>query len=219
MKAMAILKLLLKNKDTLFKAVLGLSVAFLIAYGTIVHNANKNLTERLGTALNNIEAYQGIVNQNNDKNNVLRLTVDELKRSNDSLLQQLDSVNTANSIKRKDITTSATQTQYIYVTGDKGVQGDLIEILKDTVYNDSIQYNELTTVYYTIGSDSVSIAIDLKNTQYLTTYKKKEYKNKKSFIKRLFTLDFKKVYKYKYYIINTNDLINTSDVRVVEITQ
>nr|DAN53051.1 MAG TPA: hypothetical protein [Bacteriophage sp.] len=47
-------------------------------------------------------------------------------------------------------------------------------------------------------------------------YKKKQYKNKKSFIKRLFTLDFKKVTVYKYDIINTNELLKTSDVRVVE---
>lgn len=51
------------------------------------------------------------------------------------------------------------------------------------------------------------------------TYKTKEYKNKKSFIKRLFTLDFKKVTKNHYEIVNTNDLINTSDVRVVEIVK
>ena len=42
------------------------------------------------------------------------------------------------------------------------------------------------------------------------------YKNKKSFIKRLFTLDFKKVRVHEYRIINTNDLFKTSDTRVIE---
>ena len=60
------------------------------------------------------------------------------------------------------------------------------------------------------------VGIKLENTQYLYVYTTKEYKNKKSFLKRLFTLDFKKVKKEKYDIINTNSLLKTSDVRVVE---
>ena len=84
------------------------------------------------------------------------------------------------------------------------------------MYNDSIKYNNLTTVYYTIGKDTVSIGLKLENDQYLYVYTTKEYKNKKSFIKRLFTFDFKKVTKTKYEIYNTNDLIKSSDVRVVE---
>jgi len=62
----------------------------------------------------------------------------------------------------------------------------------------------------------VSIGLDIKNTQYLYVYKQREYKNKKNFFKRLFTLDFKKVDKYKYKIINTNDLLKSEDVRIVE---
>lgn len=214
-----ILKSLLKNKKIVFRAVCGLSVAFLLSWGIILHQQNKSLTERLETAFNNIEAYQGVINDNQEQNNTLRLTVQELNQSNDKLLQQLDSVIDANKIKTKDINTAATQTQTVYVNSSKGVQGDLITILKDSTYTDSIQYNKLTKVYYTIGKDTVDVAIDLKNTQYLTTYKKKEYKNKKKFLKRLFTLDFKKVWRYNYTILNTNDLINTSDVRVVEIIQ
>lgn len=131
----------------------------------------------------------------------------------------MDSVAKKNNIKPKQIETAATQTQTLLVNGGKGVEGDLTVILKDTVYTDSIQYNDLTKVYYSIGKDSVNIGLDLKNTQYLYTYSTREYKNKKSFLKRLFTLDFKKVNKYKYEIINTNDLLKTSDVRVVESTK
>ena len=82
-----------------------------------------------------------------------------------------------------------------------------------------MNYNDLTTVYYTIGKDSVSIGLKLKNDQYLYVYNTKEYKNKKSFIKRLFTFDFKKITKTKYVIYNTNDLIKTDSVRVVEATK
>jgi hypothetical protein len=119
-------------------------------------------------------------------------------------------------IKPKQITTAATQTQHLLVNGGKGVEVDLIEVLKDTTYKDSIQYNDLTKVYYTIGKDTVNIGLDLKNTQYFYIYYNREYKNKKSLLKRIFTLDFKKVTKYQYKIENTNDLFNSEDVRVVE---
>ena len=77
------------------------------------------------------------------------------------MLQNLDSVRRELKIKPKQITTAATQTQVIYVNESKGVGGDLTEILKDTVYVDSIQYNDLTKVYYTIGRDTVNVGIDL----------------------------------------------------------
>lgn len=170
-------------------------------------------------AQNNIEAYQGSLAGSQQANNVLRLNIEELHQQNDKALQQLDSVREELKIKSKQINTAATQTQTIIVNNSKGVQGDLTEILKDTVYNDSIYYNDLTKVYYTIGKDTVSIGLNIKNTQYLFVYSKREYKNKKSFLKRLFTLDFKKVTKYKYEIVNTNDLLKSSEVRVVESTK
>lgn len=208
---------LLKNYKTVLGAVLGLSVALLLGWSIMLHKQNKKLSERLETAFNNIEAYQGIVSNNEKDKLSLQLTIQDMQESKDSLLQQLDSVRAANKIKPSALTSAATQTQRVNVNGGKGVQGDLTVILKDTTYTDSITYNPLTKVYYTIGKDTVDINIDLQNTQYLYTYKHKEYKNKKSFIKRLFTLDFKKVVKSRYEIVNTNNLINTSDVRVIEI--
>ena len=49
-------------------------------------------------------------------------------------------------------------------------------------------------------------------------YTDRHYKNKKNFLKRLFTWDFKKVTTYQYQIVNTNDIIKTDDVRIIEIT-
>lgn len=210
---------LLSNRKTIFKAVLGLSVAILLGWGIILHQQNKKLSERLETAFNDIEAYQGIINDQNEANNILLLEMDDLANSNDKLLQKLDSVRTANNIKKSSVTNAATQTQIISVNGGKGVEGDLSVILKDTTYNDSILYNPLTKVYYTIGKDTVNVQLDIQNTQYLYAYTQKEYKNKKNFIKRLLTLDFKKIKKNKYTIINTNDAIKTSDVRVIEIVK
>lgn len=168
-------------------------------------------------AQNNIEAYQGSLQGSQQANNVLKLSVEELQQQNDKLLNKLDSVAKKNKITLNQIRTAATQTQSLSVNKSKGVQGDLSSIIyKDSTYTDSLSYNPLTTVYYTIGKDTVNIKLDIQNTQYLYIYSTKEYKNKKNFFKRLFTLDFKKVTKYKYDIINTNDLLKSDSVRVVE---
>lgn len=206
------------NRKSLFKAILGLSVGLLLAWGITLSKQNKKLSESLELAQNNIEAYQGSLAGSQQANNVLKLDIETLHQQNDKLLQDLDSVRKKLKIKAKQVNTAATQKQVLYVNESKGVQGDLIKILKDTTYNDSIKYNDLTTVHYTIGKDTVSIGIDLQNTQYLFIHSKREYKNKKNFFKRLFTLDFKKVTKYKYEIKNTNDLLKSEDVRIVEST-
>ena len=209
-----ILKYLLKNRKTLFKAISGLCVGLLLCWGITLHNQNKKLSQNLETAQNNIEAYQGLLSDSQQASNVLKLTVEQLQNSKDSILHKLDSVRKELKIKPKQIHTAATQTQVLNVIGNKGVGGNII--VKDSIYTDSILYNPLTKVKYTIGNDTVNIAIDLRNEQYLYVYTKREYKNKKDFFKRLFTLDFKKVTKYKYNIVNTNDLLKSKDVRIVE---
>ena len=142
--------------------------------------------------------------------------MEDLANQNDSLIKQLEIARKANKIKAKDLHTAATQQHVVDVSTSKGVRGDIISILRDTVYTDTIQYNDLTKVYYSIGTDSVNMRIDLQNTQYLFIYEKKEYKNKKNFLQRLFTLDFKKVKRYKYSIENTNELVKSENVRIIE---
>ena len=201
------------------KGICAASVAFLLIWGINIHNNNIKLSQELEMAQNNIEAYQGLLDSSQQANNVLMLDIKDLKNQNDVTLHKLDSVRDKLKIKPKTVKTAATQTQSIDVIQSKGVGGNIISILKDTIYKDSMNYNDLTTVYYTIGKDSVSIGLKLQNDQYLYVYNTKEYKNKKSFIKRLFTFDFKKITKTKYVIYNTNDLIKTDSVRVVEATK
>ena len=165
-----ILKWVIANRKSLFKAVLGLTVAVLLGWGITLHKQNKKLSESLEMAQNNIEAYQGSLAGSQQANNVLRLDIETLSQQNDKLLQNLDSVRKELKIKSKQISTAATQTQVLDVNGSKGVGGDLSVILKDTTYTDSIQYNDQTKVYYTIGKDTVNVVIDLNNTQYLYTY-------------------------------------------------
>ena len=205
-----------KKYKLLLNAVLGLLTAFCLASGIFYHNKANRLSDELKMANNNIEAYQDALNGAQQASGVLRLDVKKLSEYNDKLVQQIDSIRKIHKVKKNEIQVAATQKQILNVNKSKGVGGDIITILKDSVYKDSLQYNNLTKVYYTIGKDSVNIKLDVQNTQYLYVYKHREYKNKKNFFKRLITFDWKKKDVYKYKIHNTNDLLKEDSIKIIE---
>lgn len=211
-----ILSKIKNNYKTLLNAICGLLIAFCVASGILYHNKVNRLSQELKMANNNIEAYQDALSGAQQASGVLRLDMKKLKDYNDKLVQQLDSVRKTEKLKSKEIQVAATQKQIINVNKSKGVGGDIIAILKDSVYKDSLQYNNLTKVYYTICKDSVNIKLDVQNTQYLYVYKHREYKNKKNFFKRLITFDWKKKDVYKYKIRNTNDILKEDSIRIIE---
>ena len=204
---------LVVNRNKLVKAVLGVAVAILLSWGIILHKQNKKLSESLERAQNNIEAYQGSLAGSQQANNVLRLTVDELQTQNDILVHKVDSVREKLKIKSKQLKTAATQSQSINVNQSKQLRDTLY---RDNIYKDSIKFNDLTTVSYCIGKDSINIGLNINNQQYLYVFNDKHYKNKNIILKRLNTFDFNKVTTTKYNIENTNDLLKTEDVRIVE---
>ena len=216
MSAIAMITWMKSHYKLLLNAILGLIVAFSISFGIISYNRANRLSEELKIANNNIEAYQDELNDSQQASGVLMLDMKKLKDYNDKLVHQLDSVSKKHNIKSSEILTAATQKQIIDVNKSKGVRGDIITILKDSTYKDSLQYNNLTKVYYTIGKDSVNIKLDVKNTQFLYVYKHKQYKNKKNFFQRLFTFDWKKETRYKYKIVNTNDIMKEDSIRVIQ---
>lgn len=216
MSAIAMITWMKSHYKLLLNAILGLIVASSISFGIISHNRANRLSEELKIANNNIEAYQDELDDSQQASGVLMLDMKKLKDYNDKLVHQLDSVSKKHNIKSSEILTAATQKQIIDVNKSKGVRGDIITILKDSTYKDSLQYNNLTKVYYTIGKDSVNIKLDVKNTQFLYVYKHKQYKNKKNFFQRLFTFDWKKQTRYKYKIVNTNDIMKEDSIRVIQ---
>ena len=205
-----------KNYKLLLNAVLGLLTAFCLASGIFYHNKANRLSEELKMANNNIEAYQDALYGSQQASGVLRLDVKKLSEYNDKLVQQIDSIRKIHKVKKNEIQVAATQKQILNVNKSKGVGGDIITIIKDSTYKDSLQYNPLTKVYYTIGKDSINIKLDVQNTQYLYVYKHREYKNKKNFFKRLITFDWKKKDVYKYKIHNTNDLLKEDSIKIIE---
>ena len=201
-----------------YKIVTGAFLCVLTAcsltYGTIMHNKNKSLSESLEMAENHIEAYQGLQDSLQQANNVLQLRAEDFKNTKDPVINNIVKKLKDDNIKIKNVQTVATQNQSLIVSS---LEPSKIVLYKDTIYNDSIIYNNQTKLYYTIGKDTIRTTLDVQNNQNLIIHTKRIYKNKKSFLKRLLTFDFKKVTKYLYNIDNSNDLIKTDSVRVIEI--
>lgn len=84
-----------------YNALVGSLIAFLTAFGIITHNKNKMLSEELLEAQNNIEAYQGMLSNSQQANNVLTLDMKKLGQSKDSLLVEMDRIAKENNIKSK----------------------------------------------------------------------------------------------------------------------
>ena len=120
MNILTILTWLKSHYKIAAKAILSLSAALLLIYGITLYKTNKKLSESLEIAQNNIEAYQGSLNDSQQANNVLKLDMNKLSEQNDKLIQQIDSVRKINKIKSDNLHTAATQTQTIYVNNSKG---------------------------------------------------------------------------------------------------
>lgn len=204
---------LLSYKRIAVEAILSLLVALSFSFGIIVHKKNNRLIESLKMAQNNVEAYRELVNNSRQADRVLQLAAEDFKRTNDKVIQRTKKVVDSIGVKPKQLKLTATATQTVDV---KKVEKHNLQLSKDTVYTDSIVYNPETKLYYTINKDSLSTTLSISNQLYLIVHQKKEYIRKKSFIKRLFTFDFKRHNVVSYKFVNSNNLIQQDSVRVVE---
>lgn len=192
----------------------------LLCLTVYLYKQNNKLVTQVNNATSNVVAYQGIINQRTDSNRVLKLSISDLSEQNDLLLQKYDSVRAAHKIDSDDITTGSIQSTKIdtlFIT----------KIKSDTTYNkdnrcnfkQTIAPNKLTSITVELINDSLNVKLDIHNNQYLFIYNKRQYKHKKNFIKRLFTLDFKRITITQYQIVNDNKLIKIDDSRVFESTK
>lgn len=160
---------------------------------------------------NNIQAYEQLVTNKEEINTTLQLTVKELTNSQDSLLQQLNTVRQELKIKNKNLK----QAQVIN-TVIKDTVTKIITV--DRNFNETLKINPLTTIKVSRTDSILTAKIDIQNQQILFIEEKKVYKNKyKNAWIRFWHFDWKKIRVRKYQIQNSNPLIRVLDTRIVEI--
>ena len=179
-----------------------------------LHNKVNSLDNELANALNNSKAWENIANSNNENNNTLELTIQEYKNSNDSLIRIINDQQEKLKIKDNQLR-QITSTETI-------IRDTIVEKIpiNDTNFTIELKPNQLTTITVSRKDSILTHTMEILNRQDLFVYTEKVYRKQyKNFFQRLIHFDFKKDKINRYQIVNSNDLINVTDTRVINISE
>lgn len=194
-------------------ALLFIGGAFFISY-TI--DRNKKLVSENDRLKNNVSQYESLAAGLYNDNRVLRLFRDDLRHSNDSLIQEIEKI-------KKSRKSPENKPGSITAGGTTSINANDTVIIDNTVdfkLDTTIYYNEFTKSTIKIEKDSLFSGIKVNNTQVLYVYPQREYVNKyKNGWRRFWNFDYKKTEVVRYELINTNDLIKVDDFRVYKIEE
>lgn len=195
-------------------------IALIVLIGLLLGNNIRlqkkvnTLDEQVATALNNTQTWIDIANERADKSRVLQLTLDDFKHTNDSLIKL--SRDQQKKLKIKD-------NQLRQVTSTETIIRDTItEVIpsKNKDFSVELKPNQLTTIKVARKDSILSHTMEILNHQDLFVYEQKTYRRQyKNWFIRLLHFDFKKDKISKYQIINSNDLIQVIDTRVINISE
>lgn len=195
-------------------------IALIVLIGLLLGNNIRlqkkvnTLDEQVATALNNTQTWIDIANERADKSRVLQLTLDDFKHTNDSLIKL--SKDQQKKLKIKD-------NQLRQVTSTETIIRDTItEVIpsKNKDFSVELKPNQLTTIKVARKDSILSHTMEILNHQDLFVYEQKTYRRQyKNWFIRLLHFDFKKDKISKYQIINSNDLIQVIDTRIINISE
>lgn len=86
--------------------------------------------EKWETAVGNVKSYEQQFSSSEAKNRVFKLTIDQLKNSNDSIFQELNAV-------RKELKVKDSKLQSLQYVGSDFTKTDTIHIKGDTIFKDT----------------------------------------------------------------------------------
>lgn len=164
----------------------------------------KSENERLQTNLEYYSAFQ-------TENIILRHTIEELEQSKDSLMQKIIETQRQLQLKPKTIK------EIVYV--ETVVRDTLIETVPMTVdFDVTFTPNDQTSIEVSRRDSLLTVIPDIRNSQTVFVFEETRYRYD-TFWKRLIHFNWKKTTTNKYSIDNSNDLIQISDTRFIEIIE
>lgn len=195
-----------------FKVIAVIIISVLSAIIFLQKGTIERKDAEIARQTNNVAYYQDQCSTEKQNNRILQLTIDELNYSKDSILQEINKVRKELKIKDKSLQRALT------------VQTHITDTIRDTVtlacnFTKELKPNLQTTITVIREDSNLTVIPDIKNDQCLFVTSERKYRRKyKNFISRLLHFDFKKTTAYEYQIVNSNDLINITDSKVVEIS-
>lgn len=196
------------------KILIAVFVGLLLFNNIRLQKKVNSLNKEVATAINNSQAWMDIANERIEQSRVLQLTLDDFKHTNDSLIKL--SKDQQKKLKIKD-------NQLRQVASTKTIIRDTITRVipsKNKDFSIELKPNQLTTITVARKDSVLTHTMEILNHQDLFVYENKVYRRQyKNWFQRLIHFDFKKDKISKYQIVNSNNLIQILDTRVINISE
>ena len=207
-KLLNCINLIKTNFQTIAVTISMILAAFLFIQTSKLEQANK----RLDMVQNNYEFYMNKNSNVEEQNRVLQLTINDYKETNDSLINEIKTTQKKLNIKEKELQQTQLQKQEI--------KHDTTVIVKTPNFTLEIKPNSLTSIIINKQDSLLTHKLSIKNVQTLFVTNKRVYRNTyKNWFTRLLHFDFKKKNTFRYQIHNSNDLIEITDSRLIELNK
>lgn len=196
-----------------------LLIAFTIITITIgiLLNQRGKIEKKWKNAIENAKAYSELFSNSENKNRAFKLTIEQLKNSNDSIFQELNEA-------RKELKVKDSKLKSLQYISSSFSKGDTIT-LRDTIFKDSHVNIDtlLSDDWYSVKvglnyPSRVTVEPSFKSIKYIVVSAKKETVNppKRFFLFRWFQ---KKQIRLNVDVVEKNPYVQSQDNRFVEIVR
>ena len=193
-----------------FNVIAVVIIMMLTAFLFIQNNKLKYVNNRLDAVQNNYEYYMNKSSNVEQQNKVLQLIIDDYKETKDSLVTEINTTQKKLEIKDKELRQAQLLKQQI--------KHDTTVVVKSNDFKLEIKPNNLTSIIINKKDSLLTHSLSIQNQQTLFITNKRIYRNKyKNWFTRLLHFDFKKKNNISYQIHNSNDLIEITDSRMIEL--
>lgn len=205
-KLLNFINIIKTNFHTIAVTIIMMLTAFLF----IQHDKLKATRDNLDRVQSNYEFYMNRSSDIEQQNKVLQLTIDDYKETKDSLINEVKTTQKKLKIKEKELQQTQLQKQEI--------KHDTTVIVKSNDFILEIKPNSLTSIIINKKDSLLTHELRIKNTQTLYVTNERVYRNKyKNWFIRLLHFDWKKKDNIEYQIHNSNNLIEITDSRMIEL--
>ena len=205
----------MKNYLYIYIALLGITSAIIIG---ILLNQRSKTEKKWKDAVENAKAYSELFSNSENKNRAFKLTIDQLKNSNDSIFKELNEA-------RKELKVKDSKLKSLQYVSSSFSKVDTITLKRDTVFKDpqlSID-TLLSDKWYSVKvglkyPSTVTIEPKFLSIKYIVVSAKKETVNppKRFFLFRWFQ---KKQIRLNVDVVEKNPYLQNQDNRFVEIVR
>lgn len=207
------------NKNVKYFLICGLILSILSVVNNYFLIKSKTSTDKKWKeAVENAKAYSELFSNSESKNRAFKLTIDQLKNSNDSIFQELNEA-------RKELKVKDSKLKSLQYVSSSFSKVDTISLKGDTIFKDSHVNIDtlLSDKWYSVRvglkyPSTVSIEPKFLSIKYIVVSAKKETVNppKRFFLFRWFQ---KKQIRLNVDVVEENPYVQNQDNRFVEIVR